>query len=79
MRWSFEENCVEQPSKHINNAEQTYPGLQLGLLQICCDVGFKAFEHELNDAGVSSSDRTQLTSRVDTPVKKIISKILLLV
>ena len=41
--------------------------MQLCLAQVFCDLGLIMAEQEWTEAGVSSSDLTQLTSRLVTP------------
>lgn len=48
----------------------TYSGIQLWILQGLCDSGLVIAGQDFSDAGVPSSDRTQLTSRVNTPAKR---------
>ena len=45
------------------------------MLQGLCDSGLVVAGQDSGDAGVPSSDRTQLTSRVNTPVKRAESEI----
>lgn len=52
----------------------TYSGVQLSILQGLCDSGLVVAGQDFRDAGVSSSDRTQFTFRVNIPAKREKSK-----
>ena len=47
--------------------KNTYSGMQLCAVQVFCDLGLTLLEQEWTEAGVSSSDLTQLTSRLIVP------------
>ena len=44
--------------------KHTYSGVQLCVVQVFCNLGLVKAKHEWTEAGVSSSDLTQLTSRL---------------
>lgn len=43
-------------------------------MQVFCDLGLIMAEQDCTEAGVSSSDRTQLTSRLITPINVKINR-----